>query len=267
MKKQKIFLLFSSLLFLTIICALYFYGSLIANRNVVTKDISQESNINLRIVYFSDVNLYEYLNDNDFKNIITTIQKQNPDVVLFGGNFLSPKFKGELSQEKIDELIKNLKSISAPYGMFAVYGDHESEFNYYQSTTAYIFQKAHFEFLNDKATKIYKNNDYINLIGVFNKGQVTTDNNFILSFSHNPDNVEKQTCNMMLAGKTLGGQVNLPFFNSTFFKNIKYHKQSQTINNCQLFVSNGVGTTKIDFRLFAPANIIVLDLKKSNPVK
>lgn len=265
MKRQKIFLLFSLLVFLAIICTLYFYGSFIANRNVVTKDINQNSNLDLRVVYFSDVNLYEYLNDNDFLNVINTIKNQNPDVVLFGGNFLSPKLKGELSQEKIEELIKNLKSISAPYGMFAVYGDYESEFNYYQSTTAYIFQKAHFEFLNDKATKIYKNNDYINLVGVLNKGQVTTDSNFVLSFSHSPDNIEKQACNTMLAGKTLGGQVNLPFFNSTFLKNIKHTKQSESVNNCQLFISNGVGTTKIDFRLFAPANIIVLDLKKSNP--
>lgn len=267
MKKHKIFLLFSLLLFLTIICSLYFYGSLIANRNIVTKNINQNSNINLRVVYFSDVNLYEYLNDNDFSHVITNIKKQNPDVVLFGGNFLSPKFKGELNSEKIEYLIKQLKSINAPYGMFAVFGDYESEFNYYQSTTAYIFQKAHFEFLNDKATKIYKNDDFINLVGVFNKGQITTDNNFILSFSHNPDNIEKQSCNLMLAGKTLGGQVNLPFFNSSFLKNIKHNKQAETVNNCQLFISNGIGTTKIDFRLFAPANIIVLDLKKSNPEK
>lgn len=261
MKTKKILILFSLLFVFSGICGLYLYGSLIANRNINIRQIDITSNINLKIAYFSDVNLYEFLNEKDFSNIIEKIKSQDPDVVLFGGNLINNKINKELSQDQIAYLIKELKSISAPYGMFAVYGEYESKFDYYQSTTSYILQKSQFELLNDQHTKIYKDDNYINLVGLFQKGQIATDNQQVISFSHNPDLINTQNCNVMLAGKVLGGQINIPFFNNSFFKDIKYHKQTQTINNCQLFISNGVGTKKIDFRLFAPANIIILNLK------
>ena len=261
MKSKKLLTIFTLLLVFSIIGGFYLYGSIIANRNIHIRQIDIKSNMNLKIAYFSDVNLYEFLNEQDFSNIITQIKSQNPDVVLFGGNLINNKINKELSKDQIDYLIKELKSIRASYGMFGIYGEYESNFDYYQSTTSYILQKAQFELLNDKSIKIYKDNNYVNLIGLFQKGQIETDNQQTISFSHNPDLVTNQKCNVMLAGKVLGGQINIPFFNDLFFKDVKYHKQSQTINNCQLFVSNGVGTKKIDFRIFAAADIIILNLK------
>ena len=69
---------------------------------------------------------------------------------------------------------------------------------------------------------------------------------------------------MILAGHSLNGQVNIPFYGAFItpegYK--KYYKNHYSINNHELYVSNGLGVMKYDFRLFNTPSFNVYRLIK-----
>ena len=72
---------------------------------------------------------------------------------------------------------------------------------------------------------------------------------------HEPDYIDEidySTYNLILAGHSHGGQIRLPFVNSLINKNKakKYTNEKYILNNTTLFVSYGIGTSNISFRLF-----------------
>lgn len=92
-----------------------------------------------------------------------------------------------------------------------------------------------------------------------------------LLLSHNPFIIEKLNKNHhikgILSGHTHGGQICLPFLGAIFgangrlFPNIISGEYMLEDMNTKLFVSNGVGTSKIPLRLLAPPEIHILTMK------
>ena len=67
-----------------------------------------------------------------------------------------------------------------------------------------------------------------------------------------------------MAGHSHGGQINFPFISDLVLTEggEKYVKGVYALNESdKLFVTSGIGTTKIDFRLFNIPEIIELNLR------
>ena len=66
------------------------------------------------------------------------------------------------------------------------------------------------------------------------------------------DDIEIYNYDLVLAGHSHNGQVALPFYGAIILPNHakNYYKPHYKINDTDLFISSGIGTSNFNFRLF-----------------
>ena len=180
---------------------------------------------------------------------------------------LDDALKGEISEA--------LSSINANVGKYAISGNHDSNFSEWES----IINDSGFKNLNDTYELIY-NDGYTPILlaglssNLNNQVDITERYNKILEYSnnenikelykilliHEPDyinNIDYSNFNLILAGHSHNGQVRVPFIGGIILPNgaKKYYKEHYKINNTDLYISSGIGTSGISFRLFNKPSI------------
>jgi hypothetical protein len=86
--------------------------------------IQTEKNIgNYKVVMITDIH-YATIQDTEIlKNTISEINEENPDIVVFGGDIVEEG----TTKEKMQEVFQVLGSIKSKYGLFYVYGNHDTQ--------------------------------------------------------------------------------------------------------------------------------------------
>lgn len=277
--KQAVIVILTFLLL--IITMLLVDGTFFApNRLRAKETFIQDSSIpktrnGFKIVFFSDVHYNLFIDQQRFEKVVSTINSVNPDVVLFGGDLIDNLSSNPLNTTNQDALVNLLKTIKAPSGKFYVSGQFESDSDYARTLSDKLLQRAEFESVNDKSLKLYFGDSYINFIGIdyvsdslkleqaINKLDPAA---YTLAISHKPSAIktlDSSKINLMIAGFTHGGQINFPGFKEVFFQNQSYNEETQIVGSTQLDISNGVGTSELDFRLFADPQINVYILNSN----
>lgn len=225
---------------------------------------------NIKVLFFSDVHYNKFMDRERFNEIVTRINQLDPDIVLFGGDLFDHPSVEYPSTDIQNELISLLSSIQAPLGKYAVFGNHDLESPRTQQMTANVLNASGFELLVNQNIPIYnKSEEYIRMIGLDSQllgnpdvelaYQGTSENEFIITLSHTPDIIDNLpvTTDWVLAGHSHGGQIRLPIFNELYTVPYarKYVSGSHEVNGIRLDISNGVGTTRWDVRLFADPQI------------
>ena len=225
---------------------------------------------NIKVLFFSDVHYNKFMDRERFNEIVTRINQLDPDIVLFGGDLFDHPSVEYPSTDIQNELISLLSSIQAPLGKYAVFGNHDLESPRTQQMTANVLIASGFELLVNQNIPIYnKSEAYIRLIGLDSQllgnpdvelaYQGTSENEFIITLSHTPDIIDNLpvTTDWVLAGHSHGGQIRLPIFNELYTVPYarKYVSGTHVVNGIRLDISNGVGTTRWDVRLFADPQI------------
>ncbi len=225
----------------------------------------------LKIVHISDIHYGRITFEKELKYLVQTINLTKPDLVIFSGDLIDKDTK--VTGEMADQISSILKEIKASIGKYAIKGNHDYELNQWN----FILENSGFIDLNDTYDTIYKeSNDYILLTGISTnlKGEKTIDeklaatNQFLESLSeeaihpsyqilvlHEPDYINQINVNefdLVLAGHSHNGQVNLPLIGPIWLpKGAKiYYKSHYKLNQTELFISNGIGVSTINFRLF-----------------
>lgn len=223
------------------------------------------------IVFFSDVHYNKFMNKERLIPFIETIQQLEPDIVLFGGDLFDHPSVILPGDETIVELTNLLSSINAPLGKYAVFGNHDLESSKTKAIVQQTLENAGFEVLVNQEIHIYNaQKEYISLVGLDSQLLGNPDiqtafidhkaNDFTIVLSHTPDIVDQLDSNHVdwqLSGHSHGGQVALPLFGPMYKVPYaeKYTKKQQFVNGIQLNISNGIGTTRMDMRLFANPQI------------
>lgn len=225
---------------------------------------------NIKVLFFSDVHYNKFMDQERFSVIVTRINQLDPDIVLFGGDLFDHPSVEYPSTDVQNELISLLSSIQAPLGKYAVFGNHDLESPRTQQMTANVLNASGFELLVNQNIPIYnKSEEYIRMIGLDSQllgnpdvelaYQGTSENEFIITLSHTPDIIDSLpvTTAWVLAGHSHGGQIRLPIFNELYTVPYarKYVSGTHVVNGIRLDISNGVGTTRWDVRLFADPQI------------
>lgn len=265
MKKRLVLVLATFILAISLMLVFGFFISpkhLSVKTSIIETNQIDPSLEGISIVYFSDVYFNEFMDQERFDKVITKINKLAPDVVLFGGNLVADDFT---TDEAKQDLINSLKKLEAPYGKFAVLGQLENETNSYISNIDSFYQEANFEILNNQVRQLYFGNEHsIQLVGLTSKdNQPKINDMWTIAFSHSPQSFNNTSYNLMIAGQTLGGQINVPLLKDNFTHNNDPYRGTTINNESRLDISNGIGTTQIDMRLFAPAQINQYILKFS----
>ncbi len=253
-------IIFSIILLITI---LFLYGRYIEVYNfkiheyTITNSNIPASFTDLKIVHFSDI-LYESGKNNDFlEDNLNKINEENPDIIIFSGDLFK---NGESYKEEDYNFLETLlTNIDASLYKFAVIGDNDE---YYIDKYKEILSNSGFILLdNENKLLFYKDNTPINIIGLTNLDNInellTTDvsYNYSLVITHKPDNLttlSTYNINTILSGHSLGGVINIPFYGGIIKKDgtKTYLNNYYTLNNTEMFISNGIGNEKYHLRLF-----------------
>lgn len=215
----------------------------------VQSDKIPQSFENISIAIFSDV----YGNVRNLERAVASIDAYQPEVIVFNGNLYGPSVS-----ESNESISKALTSLNAPLGKFAILSESDPE------AVRMLFQNAGFTILNNQQTNLYANhNEFVVLAGLTQDFSITNDTSFTLGFANDPalvDTLKDATLDMVVAGKTNLGQINLPFIGSLRFAN-QHTKRRQQIGKTTLLLSSGVSTTSPEVRLLTRPEVLILRLQ------
>jgi uncharacterized protein len=242
----------------------------------ITSSLIPPSMHNYKILFFSDLHYNNFIDEERTKKIITAINSVNAETVIFGGDLFDHPSEFTITDSVKTQLINLLNNIQAPYGKFAVLGNHDYESAKITESVTNTLVQGNFEVLTNQSIRLHKNSEeFINLIGIDSMSlgvpaittafAGTTTDQFNLVVTHAPDLFDQlltSNADLVLSGHSHGGQVRLPFLSSVYqpYGAEKYIAGKYYESNILMDISNGVGTTKIDVRFNAPAEIIVYRL-------
>jgi len=248
-----------------------------------------------RIAQISDVHAGSFDSQDAVRKGVEMLQDQKADVILFTGDLVNAY------ASEIEPYLSVFKNLNAPYGKFAVLGNHDYPMHrrmfendeHGQENLEKI--KAHhatmgFDVLLNRSTKLEKDGQYICLAGVENWGRsrhfpklgdldiATADckkDDFIVLLSHDPTHWEDKvkTCekpiHLTLSGHTHGMQmgVDLPMFKWSPVKYVYQHWAGLYEEAGRyLYVNRGFGFLGFAGRVGVFPEITVLELRKGNVV-
>ena len=192
-------------------------------------------------------------------------------VFLLGGDYRG-RNGGDVTQ-----LFQALKTVETPCGTYAVMGNHER--GQADSLARKAMQETGVHLLEHKVDTLWRGKEYILLCGIRNpfdlkqNGVSPTlalqEEDFVLMLVHTPDYVEDVNVahtDLALAGHTHGGQVSLfrrwtpahfSKYGNRFLTGLKYNSAGIPV-----IVTNGLGTSRKDVRLFTPSEVVLVVLHK-----
>lgn len=283
---KKLLKIFSALLILSLICAGFFFYSIYVSVERINIDygtLSSEkisSDLNdVSIAFFSDIHYGTFMNEERLTSMIEKINNTHPDILVFVGDIFDHPEKTMPSEDDIQLITTLMTSLDAPLGKFAVLGEQDLANDDIKAVVQNMLYQSNFEILNNSSVRLRnKTNASISLIGVDSLINGTPDftsaysnvnaEEFNILVTHCPDIVSSaelplSSTDVVLAGHSHGGQVYFPLLGPIFsIEGAKtYNHGSYTINNTKLIVTNGIGTTNMDMRLFAPPQLSFYRLK------
>lgn len=223
----------------------------------------------VKVVQLSDIHIQEKYPVAQLEKIVTKVNNEQPDIILFTGDL----FDHYAKYGPIDEVIAALSRLSAPLGKYAVWGNHDYGGG---ATRVYpdILAAADFQLLENSGANVSLPDGKSVYIGGLDDsllGNSSIDetlaarqSDYTILLSHEPDKADElidHDIQLIVSGHSHGGQVKLPFVT---IKNVlaeKYFEGFYTLaNDTTLYVNTGLGTTKIPARFRVPPEIAVFDL-------
>ena len=234
--------------------------------NVIKETItSSKLSRNLRIVQVSDLHITRSTSDARIIKIINEVNMQNPDIIVLTGDTIDDNI------DVIQNKINLLSSLSAPYGVYAIMGNHE----FYNDVYAFkrAIENIDIKFLFNGGFHVANSNIYISglpdfstmfeRINLWRSVKNAQKSDYKVLLSHQPaiiNSLNKDLYDLVLSGHTHGGQI--------FPMHVLVRKANQylagryKVNGIDLIVSRGAGSWGPQMRLFAPSDITVIDLLK-----
>jgi predicted MPP superfamily phosphohydrolase len=216
----------------------------------------------LRIGFITDLHHSEMVPASDVVRAASLLMAERPDVIVLGGDYVT---WGDRSY--VVPCAEALGNLQAPLGVFAVVGNHDDD----RDMPAALISHG-YEVLRDARTSITARGSRIDLVGIRYWTQRGRDiarllrgaEGTVILLAHDPRRLDEAAAlniPLVLSGHTHGGQVVLPGLGAIAAKKFPVvagigRRQSTTI-----FVSRGVGTVYVPYRLNCPPDVAVLTLK------
>ncbi|MEG2311347.1 MAG: metallophosphoesterase [Bacilli bacterium] len=269
MKKLIKFLIVLILIIISILLYSRFIGTKglkVKEYKVVSDKIINEYH-GLKIIHLSDIHYGSTIFVKDLNKMVDEINTLNPDIVVLTGDLIDEKRNPDK-----DAIIKCLSLIKPKIGKYAVSGNHDLP----NETFKDIIKKSGFINLDNKYELIYNHsNKPIIISGISSNINDTSAIDvktkeidtylstlaaedkpiYSILLIHEPDyidNLKMDNYDLILAGHSHGGQVKLPIIGKLFTPqgSKKYYNEEYKINNSNLYISSGMGTSILRLRLF-----------------
>lgn len=260
------------LISLFVILRYFATSGLVVKEYVLDSEKINDNFYSAKIIHFSDIH---YGNSTKMKDIEALVKKINylkPDIIVFTGNLI---YKADADEKR--ELTAYLSKLNASLAKYMVLGDKDNK------TSKKILLDAGFIDLNNSYDLIYKEtNEPILISGIASKlaklenveeamayfsDEDSKRDIFSIVICHEGDLLKEvlgvYPVDLALAGHSLNGQIRLPKMTglikvkgSTYYSEAKYLEKG-----AHIFISGGIGTPKLPFRLFNHPSFNLIRLK------
>lgn len=229
-----------------------------------------------RIAFASDFHYESRFDARRLHGAVRALQATHADVLLLGGDYRGRK-GGDM-----EELFSALAQVKTRFGTYAVMGNHERGES--DSLVRRAMARTGVHLLEHKTDTLRKGNEYILICGIRNPFDLKRNGvsptlflraeDFVVMLVHTPDYAEDtdiSNTDLALAGHTHGGQVSLfkrwtpahfSKYGNRFLTGLKHNSQGIPI-----IITNGLGTSRKDIRLFTPSEVVVIELLKKKSSK
>lgn len=271
------FLFITIIIIILIACLVVGYARFIEPNRLTVKqmsDVSYSMKEEITVAVFADTHFGFQYDTENFQKVVDKVNENPPDILLFAGDLIDNlnEYSGSTS-----EISRKLSMMKANMGKYAVFGNHDygggAQYKYKD-----IMKAGGFKVLVNETVTFKKNN--LRLIGIddlligYGDPSVVNQadkNMYNLVLCHEPDIVDRisnSSTDYMVAGHTHGGQIRVPFYTEKFLPSYgeKYVKGEYKLNNKNetiLYVTSGLGTTKIPARLGAVPELTYITIKPS----
>lgn len=225
-----------------------------------------------RIAFISDLHYKSLLKEEGLDDLIRLLNRLRPDALLIGGDLHE-------GCEYVSPLLDALARVETTLGTYAVLGNNDYAACYEE--IAESMRQNGIRLLEQRTDTLRKGTDRIFVAGVRNpfdlkrNGQSPTlalaEQDFVILLTHTPDyaeDVPNPHADLILAGHTHGGQVTLfgyapvipSHYGQRFRTGLKYTSQ-----HIPVIITNGIGTSRIAFRMGAPSEVVMITLRQAPP--
>jgi len=230
------------------------------------------------IAVLSDFHYDAVFSVHPIRSSIDTVNSLRPDLIALTGDFVTEPAVGDpaqgaLAAEPCADLLFGLK---APYGLWAVLGNHDLATDASHVSSALMAKGI--QFLTNRSIPVEKDGSRFWLTGVDDvlEGRpdlesglhgVPSDEATVL-LAHEPDyadEVTKYPVDLQLSGHSHAGQVRFPFVPPLFLPDLakKYVWGLYKIGKLTLYTNAGIGTVRIAVRFNCPPEITLITLSRA----
>ena len=223
--------------------------------------------VGLRVALLTDLHLSPLVEADAIERAVTMTLAERPDLIVLGGDYVTwghDHFIGPVAEL--------LAPLSAPFGVLAVLGNHDSD-----EPVARALGRQRITVLRDAHARIEHRGDALDFIGLrYWTREISTiarlidaPGNVNILLAHDPRRMaEAASLNLplVLSGHTHGGQIVLPglgAWNRGFFPAMQGMVER---DNSVLYVSRGIGMVYVPVRLNCPPEIALLTLERRGTV-
>ncbi len=267
-----------------IIIILIIYATTIGTNFINIKEYKVESNLlpdsfhGMKIVQLSDIHYGTTINSKQLEKIINKVNKLKPDIIFFTGDLIDKNIS--LTDDIKNEVNNELSKINKDTYKYAIYGNEDDKEVYKE-----LMESSGFKLLDNENTLLYYKDSTPIMITGFNikdtnpnytiltdyVDDIDTSNFYKIVLVHEPDTIDNfinYNPNLILSGHTLGGLIRIPFLKPLFLpeNSQNYYNDYYNINNCDIFISNGLGTSNLKARLNNHPSINFYRLYKTKEV-
>ena len=217
----------------------------------------------LRLGLITDLHHSQMVPLEDVVRAAALMKAEQPDLIVLGGDYVT---WGD--REYVGPCSDALGGLQAPLGVFAVLGNHDDDRYMPAALTA-----RGYDVLRDERTTIRARGHTITLVGVRYWTQrpreiarvVRGSEGTVILLAHDPRRLSEAASlriPLVLSGHTHGGQVVLPVVGAMAAKKFPVIAGAGSRGNTAIYVSRGVGTVYVPYRLNCPPDVSVITLSR-----
>ncbi len=241
--------------------------SLVIHEEKITNSRLPSSFHGLKVIVFSDLHYKSTFLKKHLENLKEEINVRKPDLIFFTGDLLNSE--KALTKKDASDLQTFLNELDANLGKYAVLGETDTD------EAKEMLTLANFQVLENTYDLIYQKDanpillmgldtrstpDYEKTLAYFNEANANQEI-FTIALLHHPDYIsmllESKAIDYAFAGHSHNGQIRL--FDLPPLKKLEnaeeYYNMHYEINNTNLYISPGLGTSNNPYRFCARPSI------------
>lgn len=220
----------------------------------------------LRVALLTDFHVTGDGSAADVTRAVQLAQAERPDLVVLGGDYVTHQ-----DRRFMDACAQLLQPLSAPFGVFAVLGNHDDDLDMPRE-----LRRRGIEVLADARTTVAIRGESLDLIGLRYWTRRTAEIAQLMRgagaepvtsvvIAHDPRRLTQAASlnvPLVLSGHTHGGQIVLPVVGALAARKYPVIEGPARRDNTTVFVSRGIGTVYVPCRINCPPEVALLTLKR-----